>query len=90
VSYIVAEINGMLALEIYFFLDRFRGELFLKLFWGTYIVRLASLVIFVFTYAYINRDVKVSFFVSFLAYYFMWLYSEIYILVKVAEKKKVK
>lgn len=87
-AYICAAINGVFAVEIFFLLDRLKGMLFFKLFWPIYFLRLGVLVMFVFIYAILNRDVMISFFKSFLVYYFTWLHLEIIILMKVSDKNK--
>ncbi len=87
VAYICTALNGVIALESFFLLNHLDGKMFFKIFWPVYLVRLGLLVMFVFTYALLNKGILVSFFLSFLVYYFTWMFSEIYILMKVAEKK---
>jgi len=87
VAYICTAINGILALEVFFLLNRIKGVLFFKLFWPTYFIRLGMLVLFIFVYAYLNREVMFSFFVSFLVYYFTWLFADIWVLMHVNDKK---
>ena len=87
-AYISNAINGILALEIFFGLNRLEGALFFKLFWPIYFLRLGVFILHAFVYALLNRDVMFSFFVSFLVYYFTWLFADIYVLMHVNDKKK--
>ena len=87
-AYISNAINGILALEIFFGLNRLDGALFFKLFWPIYLMRLGVFIVFTFIYALLNREVMFSFFVSFLVYYFTWLFADIYVLMHVDDKNK--
>jgi hypothetical protein len=88
-AYIVATLNGVIAIEVFFFISKLRADLAIKLYWLVFFVRLILILVIIMVYAYyLKKYARFEFVGYFFAIYFIWVSIEIYILQKFQTKEK--
>lgn len=89
VAYIIAAVNGVIALESYYLIRRLSGLTFFRVYWIVYGVRVFILFVMILTYGALQeKTVMFEFFGQFFVLYFSWLAVNITILV--AERRNQK
>lgn len=87
-AYILASLNGVLAIEIYFWLKRIKGKSFVAVFMALYGSRLFILLLSVFVYVVASRESSRGFLLVFFANYYVWLMTEVYVLLTYKKETK--